>query len=207
MIKKKFITFEGVDCSGKSTQAKILVEKIMKNNKEAFLTREPGGSLGGEQIRELLVKGKKDRWSPETEILLFSAARRDHCEKIIIPKLKKNITVVSDRFHDSTRVYQGIKSEKLKTIVEDLHDLIIPVKPFLTFIIDIDPEIAFQRMEHRGSDERRFEDLGINFQKKVREGFLKLSLSNSKRFVLLNGNRKIDEISDEIFKIYNERCL
>ncbi len=207
MIEKNFITFEGIDCSGKSTQAKILVDEIIKNNKEAFLTREPGGSIGGEEIRELLVKGKKDRWSPETEILLFSAARRDHCEKIIIPKLKKNIIVVSDRFYDSTRVYQGIKNEKLKRIVEDLHDLIIPIKPFLTFIIDIDPKVAFQRMENRNSDEKRFEDLGINFQKKVREGFRRLSHSNSDRFVLLNGNRKVDEISKEIFKIYNERCL
>lgn len=207
MIKKNFITFEGIDCSGKSTQARILVKEIIRNKKKAFLTREPGGSFGGEQIRELLVKGKKDRWSPETEILLFSAARRDHCEKIIIPKLKKNITVVSDRFYDSTRVYQGIKSTKLKKIVEDLHDLIIPIKPFLTFIIDVDPKIAFKRMENQGSDERRFENLGINFQKKVREGFKKLSHSNPKRFILLNGNRKVDEISEEIFKIYNERCL
>ena len=205
MIEKKFISFEGVDCSGKSTQSKMLFEKIVKNGEKAFLTREPGGSYGGEQIRSLLVKGKKERWSTETEILLFTAARRDHCEKVILPKLRKSHTIICDRFMDSTTVYQGLKNSKLKKIIEKLHNLVIPIKPFLTFVIDIDPEIAFQRIEKRASDESRFESLGINFQSDVRKEFLKLAESDEKRFVLIDGNRKIDYIADEIFQLYNER--
>ena len=206
MIEKNFISFEGIDCSGKSTQAKILFEKIIKNGDKAFLTREPGGSYGGEQIRNLLVKGDKERWSPETEILLFTASRRDHLEKVIVPELKKSNTIICDRFLDSTRVYQGLKNSKLKSIIDRLHELVIPIKPFLTFIIDIDPKIAFQRILNRASDESRFESLGLQFQTDVRNEFIKLSKSEDKRFILIDGNRKIDDISEEIFQLYIERC-
>lgn len=189
-----FITFEGIDGSGKSTQARLLAGRMP----EAVLTREPGGSPGAEEIRALLLTGDPGRWSAETEILLFTAARRDHLEKTIRPALEAGRTVICDRFADSTRVYQGATRGDLRGTVDKLHTLMIGQEPDLTFIIDMDPEVALERGLARGSGEDRFEEMGLGFQETLRHGFLHLAHDNPGRCVVVNGHRDPDEIAAEI---------
>lgn len=190
----RFITFEGIDGSGKSTQARRLAERLP----DALLTREPGGSAGAEEIRSLVLTGDPDRWSAETEILLFTAARRDHLEKTIEPALADGRTVISDRFADSTRVYQGATRGDLRAMVDSLHSLMIGREPDLTFIIDMDPETALTRGLARQSGEDRFEDMGLGFQETLRHGFLALAHAEPARCVVIDGNRDPDAIAAEI---------
>ncbi len=198
MSKPRFITFEGIDGSGKSTQSRRFADHLRAKGEDVILTREPGGSPGAEEIRTLLLTGDTDRWSPETEILLFTAARRDHLEKTIQPALADGKTVISDRFADSTRVYQGATRGDLRGIVDSLHSLMIGREPDLTFIIDMDPETALQRGLARKSGEDRFEDFGLGFQETLRHGFLALAHANPERCVLIDGNRTPDQIASEI---------
>ena len=144
-----FISFEGIDGSGKSTQARRLAERLRGMGHEVVLTREPGGSPGGEEIRRLVLTGDRGRWSPETEILLFTASRRDHLEKTIRPALARGAIVVTDRFADSTRLYQGATRGDLRGVVDKLHDLVIGTEPDLTVVIDMAPETALGRSLRR----------------------------------------------------------
>ncbi len=201
MAQGLFITFEGIDGSGKSSQARLLANHLKTLGHDCLLTREPGGSEGAEEIRRLLVEGDPDRWSAETEILLFTAARRDHLEKTIEPALAAGKTVVSDRFADSTRVYQGAARADLRGVVDQLHSLMIGREPDLTFIIDMDPETALTRGLARQSGEDRFEDLGLGFQQKLRAGFLALAQDFPARCHVIDGNRNMDVIADEIAEI------
>ncbi|MDP5086559.1 MAG: dTMP kinase [Yoonia sp.] len=198
MTNPRFITFEGIDGSGKSTQARRFAEHLRGQGQDVVLTREPGGSPGAEEIRQLLLTGDPDRWSPETEILLFTAARRDHLEKTIEPALTAGKTVVSDRFADSTRVYQGATRGDLRGMVDSLHSLMIGREPDLTFIIDMDPALALERGLARKSGEDRFEDFGLAFQETLRHGFLALAKANPDRCILIDGNRTPDQIASEI---------
>jgi len=145
----RFITFEGIDGSGKSTQARRLYEALRAAGHEAVLTREPGGSPGAEEIRRLVLEGDPDRWSAETEILLFTAARRDHLERTIEPALAAGKIVVCDRFADSTRMYQGLSRGDLRALVDQLHTLMIGREPDLTVLIDMDPQRALARSWER----------------------------------------------------------
>ncbi|WP_036700626.1 dTMP kinase [Paracoccus sanguinis] len=144
-----FISLEGIDGSGKSTQARRLAEALRAEGHEVVLTREPGGAPGAEDIRRLLVEGRADRWSAETELLLFTAARRDHLERTIRPALDRGAWVVTDRFADSTRVYQGATRGDLRGAVDALHTLMIGVEPDRTFVIDLDPAEALARTLRR----------------------------------------------------------
>lgn len=198
MTAPKFITFEGIDGSGKSTQSRMFAEHLRAQGHDVLLTREPGGSPGAEEIRQLLLTGDPDRWSAETEILLFTAARRDHLEKTIQPALAAGKTVISDRFADSTRVYQGATRGDLRAMVDRLHDLMIGREPDLTFIIDMDPATALGRGLARKSGEDRFEDFGLAFQETLRHGFLALAHAHPDRCVLIDGNRTADQIASEI---------
>lgn len=183
----RFITFEGMDGSGKSTQARLLADRLTAAGHDVVLTREPGGSPGAEEIRRLLVEGDPDRWSPETEILLFTAARRDHLEKTIRPALARGAIVVSDRFADSTRVYQGAARGDLRELVDRLHRAVIGTEPDLTFVIDMPPEAALARGLARSSGEDRFEDMGLAFQEKLRAGFVELARQSPERCRLIDG--------------------
>jgi dTMP kinase len=196
-----FITFEGIDGSGKSTQSQILSEGLTALGHDVVKTREPGGSEGAELIRSLLVSGETDRWSPETEILLFTAARRDHLEKTILPALDNNQVVICDRYADSTRVYQGVARSDLRGTVDQLHEIIIQKEPDITFIIDADPENSLARGLARGSGEDRFEEFGLEFQKSLRSGFLKLAKEAPTRCHVVNGMREKHEIAHEILTI------
>ena len=204
MIKGRFITFEGIDGSGKSTQARLLSAYLKAKGVDVVLTREPGGSPGAEEIRRLLVEGAPDRWTAETEILLFTAARRDHLEQTIRPALNRGATVISDRFADSTRVYQGAARGELTDFVNRLHDMVIGVEPDLTFIIDMDPKEALSRGLARKSGEDRFEDMGESFQAKLRDGFHNLAAEHPNRCHLIDGNGDADEIAVKIARIADE---
>ena len=201
MGKGVFLTFEGIDGSGKSSQAKLLAATLRERGITVVHTREPGGSVGAEEIRKLLVEGDTGRWSPETEILLFYAARRDHLERTILPALERGDVVISDRFADSTRVYQGAVRSDLRETVDAIHVLMIGVEPDRTFVIDMDPKAALTRGLARKSGEDRFEDFGLDFQHRLRDGFKALAKSAPKRCLLIDGNRDIDAISAEILAL------
>lgn len=193
-----FISFEGIDGSGKSTQARMLADRLRTQGLDPVLTREPGGSPGAEEIRRLVLTGEPGRWSAETEILLFTAARRDHLERTIRPALAAGRTVITDRFADSTRIYQGATRGDLRATVDRLHDLMIGIEPDLTFVIDMDPTDALARGLARRSGEDRFEDFGLSFQETLRHGFLHLVHAFPARCVLVDGHRPAEDIAAEI---------
>lgn len=195
-----FISLEGIDGSGKSTQARLLAAAL-----GARLTREPGGSPGAEQIRALLVQGEPGRWSPETEILLFTAARRDHLERTIRPALAAGETVVTDRFADSTRVYQGAARSELRATVDLLHRAMIGIDPDLTLVIDMDPDAALARGLARRSGEDRFEALGAAFQHRLRDGFRSLAAEFPDRVCLIDGDRPPAVIAAEAERLARDR--
>ena len=196
----RFITFEGIDGSGKSTQTKLLAARLQDEGYDIILTREPGGSKGAEEIRDLVLQGATDRWSAETEILLFTAARRDHIERTILPALIQGKIVICDRFADSTRMYQGISRGNLRTLVDQLHHLMIPYDPDITILIDMDPEIGLKRAKARATSEERFEDFGLDLQKRMRSGFLELAREFDTRIALVDGNRDILELAETIYQ-------
>ena len=199
-MKKKgyFISFEGIDGSGKSTQIQKLAKFLETLNFDVITTREPGGSVGGEEIRKLLLQGEVDRWSAETEILLFTAARRDHLENIISPALDNGKIVICDRFTDSTRMYQGIRGLNLRNLVDILDKRVIDCDPDLTILIDIDPEISLRRAKSRKTDEERFENFGVELQLKMRKGVLELANEFGNRIEVVNGQQSIDSLTQEI---------
>ncbi|MDY6859368.1 MAG: dTMP kinase [Pseudomonadota bacterium] len=200
-----FITFEGIDGSGKSTQARRLADHLRATGRDVVLTREPGGSPGAEEIRRLVLEGDPDRWSAETEILLFTAARRDHLEKTIAPALAAGKAVICDRFADSTRLYQGITRGDLRGVVDQLHALMIGREPDLTFIIDMDPALGLARAKGRNGAEERFEDFGEALQQKMRAGFLDLAREFADRCVVVDGNRGIDAVAADVARLADGR--
>ena len=201
-MKGLFITFEGIDGSGKTTQINYFEKYLAEYGVDYVKTREPGGSRGAEEIRSLLVKGKTSRWSPETEILLFFASRRDHLEKTIMPALEAGKIVICDRFTDSSRVYQGLARSEIVSKVDELHNMMIDLEPNLTFILDIEPRLALKRGLARNTGEDRFEDFGEEFQKKARKGFLELSEKFPTRCKVINADRDPSKISKEIINQY-----
>ena len=196
-----FVTFEGIDGSGKSTQLRLLADHLQAKGHEVIVTREPGGSKGAEDIRRLLVEGDPGRWSAETEILLFTAARRDHVERLIQPGLAAGAIVVSDRFADSTRVYQGATRGDLRATVDALHARMIAMEPDLTLVIDMDPDAALARGLARQSGEDRFEDFGADFQRKLRDGFLALTEEYPDRVRLVDGSRDREAVAADVAAI------
>ncbi len=193
-----FITFEGIDGSGKSTQARLLAAHLRGLGQDVVATREPGGSPGAEEIRALVLEGDPDRWSAETEILLFTAARRDHLERTIAPALAAGQVVICDRFADSTRMYQGLTRGDLRGIVDALHQMMIGIEPDLTFLIDINPAEGLARARARCGHEERFEDFGLEMQIKMRTGFLALAAEFPARFRVIDGARPPEEVAADV---------
>lgn len=193
-----FISFEGIDGSGKSTQARRLAEDLRAKGHDVVLTREPGGSPGAEEIRALVLQGDPDRWSAETELLLFTAARRDHLERTILPALTRGALVICDRFADSTRMYQGLSRGDLRDAVDQLHERMIGIEPDLTILVDMDPEIGLSRAKGRQGVEERFEDFGTDLQRKMRAGFLELAQQYADRFRVIDGAGDMDDVAADI---------
>ncbi|WP_299297977.1 dTMP kinase [uncultured Tateyamaria sp.] len=196
-----FISFEGIDGSGKSTQTQLLADALRDAGHDVLLTREPGGSPGAEEIRELVLKGDPDRWSAETELLLFTAARRDHLERLIEPALAEGKIVICDRFADSTRMYQGVSRGDLRGKVDTLHSLMIGREPDLTLLIDMDPAQGLARAKSRKGTEERFEDFGSDLQEKMRAGFLELAKQYPDRMRTVDGTATVAHVAAQIWRI------
>jgi dTMP kinase len=203
--KGVFISFEGIDGSGKSTQTKLLKQALEDAGHDVILTREPGGSPGAEEIRALVLQGDPDRWSAHTEILLFTAARRDHLERTIQPALDAGKVVICDRFADSTRMYQGLSRGDLRSTVDQLHDLMIGIEPDLTLLIDMDPAEGLSRALSRNTVEERFEDFGESLQAAMRKGFLSLAQEFSDRFVVIDGAQPVLSVAQDILAATQKR--
>lgn len=192
-----FISFEGIDGSGKSTQARLLAASLRDMDYDVVLTREPGGSPGAEEIRSLVLEGDPERWSAETELLLFNAARRDHVERTISPALTAGKIVICDRFADSSRMYQGMRGG-LRSKVDLLHAEMIGIEPDLTLLIDMEPGAGLARAKARAGNEERFEDFGLALQEQMRAGFLSLAEEFSDRFRVFSGNQSIETVASNI---------
>jgi len=199
-----FISFEGIDGSGKSTQSKKLAAFLREKGYDVVETREPGGSRGAEEIRALVLQGDPDRWSAETEILLFTAARRDHMERLIEPALREGKIVICDRFADSTRMYQGLSRGDLRGVVDTLHNLMIGREPDLTILIDMDPATGLARALSRQTADERFEAFGEDLQSKMRAGFIALAQEFPDRFHRIDGDQNPDDVAADIRQVVDK---
>lgn len=193
-----FITFEGIDGSGKSSQARMAYDTLCTAGHTCHLTREPGGSTGAEEIRALVLNGATDRWSAMTELLLFTAARRDHIERVIRPAIARGEIVVCDRFVDSTRAYQGLNDTDMRALVDDLHRLTIGIEADLTLLIDIDPAEGLARAKSRGTGEERFEDKGLSFQTALRSAFADIAQQAPTRVKQINGAQPMQDVHQSV---------
>ena len=198
-MKGFFISFEGIDGCGKSTQIDFLTKHFAKMKKPVVKTEEPGGTEGANEIRKILLRENNFQWSVESEALLFMAARNDHVEKIIKPAIEDNKIVICDRFMDSTIVYQGMRSPQAKKLSLILFEL-IGINPDITFLIDMDPEIALDRALNRANDEDRFENYGISFQRQLRQNFLDIANKHSDRIKIIDGNKSPQQVAAQIIE-------
>lgn len=192
-----FISFEGIDGCGKSTQAALLADHLEAAGRTVLRNREPGGSDGAEAIRALLVEGDPGRWSPVTELLLYNAARRDNLERRLAPALDRGDWVVTDRWTDSTRVYQATRGGD-RAVVDALQDLVIGREPDLTFVIDMAPEKALGRGLARATEEDRFEQLGLAFQHTVRDGYRALAADFPDRVHIVDGDADPETVAARV---------
>jgi dTMP kinase len=200
MNRARFVTFEGGEGSGKSTQVAMLGQRLRAAGVECLLTREPGGSPDAEVIRQLLVTGKSGRWSTTSEILLNYAARESHLNDTIRPALLDGQLVICDRFADSTRAYQGFAGKGDLELIERLDEAIVgSTQPDLTFVFDLDPRVGLDRASARGGDDR-FERKGIEFHGRLREGYLHVVEAFPRRCQLIDASAGIDEIAHVIRK-------
>jgi dTMP kinase len=201
-----FITFEGLDFSGKSTQAKLLHEYLKKKKIKSVLLREPGGTKISEKIRAILLDREHLEMIPLTEFLLFSASRAQLVNEIIMPNILKGIVVICDRYYDSSSAYQGFGGNVNIQKVLQVNDFATGgLTPDITFFIDISPKDAFKRAEYRSNTKDRMENKNISFYNRVYKGFKTLAKKNKKRFVQINGTKPVEEIHSEIISYVNKK--
>lgn len=202
----KFITFEGGEGGGKSTQSRRLAEKLRSTGYKVVLTREPGGAPGSEAIRALLVSGDPDRWSPLAEALLFAAARDEHLRTTIRPALARGEIVVCDRFADSTRAYQGAAGGVPHDTVAVLEDMVVgTTRPDLTIILDIDPDAGMARAAERGEGEDRFERKAAAFHLDLRKAFLAIAAAEPERCIVIDAAGDADQVAAAVWPAVSAR--
>lgn len=198
MSKGRFITLEGGEGGGKSTQVFRLAEKLRRIGLPVVTTREPGGAEGAEIIRKLLVSGDPGRWDAMTELLLHFAARRDHLRRTIWPALERGDWVLSDRFADSTMAYQGYGHGLGRAVVEQMHALVLgDFRPDVTLILDLPVTEGLRRSEDRGG-ENRYERMDMAFHERLRQGFLEIARLDPGRCVVIDATRPVEAVSEEI---------
>ena len=196
-----FITFEGGEGTGKSTQVKHLAERLRAEGKDIVTTREPGGTPEAEALRALLVSGDPNNWSAEAEALLNYAARDSHLAKVIRPALAVGKTVICDRFMDSTRAYQGYAGGCSMPLIDELQRSIVgTTMPNLTLVFDLDPTLGLARAKLRaGADEDRYERKGLPFHKRLRDGFLAIAKSEPVRCKLVDASQNIESVARQVW--------
>jgi len=195
VTRGRFITFEGGEGVGKSTQIRRLVARLASEGREVVATREPGGSPGAEAIRDMVLRGAADRWSPVTETLLMYAARRDHIERVIRPALARGAWVVCDRYADSTRAYQGAAGGTDPGLIAAMERYVLEeVRPDLTLVFDLDPELGLARAVDRAGAEMRFESKGSAFHARLRQAFLEIAAREPERCVVIDAGGGIEQV-------------
>jgi dTMP kinase len=206
MDAKRFITFEGGEGAGKSTQVRLLAARLEELGHDVILTREPGGSVGAEEIRALLVNGESDRWTATTEVLLHFAARADHIARTVEPGLARGAWVLCDRFVDSSMAYQGIAQGLGRETISNLTKLVVDETiPSLTFILDLPVEEGLSRAGSRAGGEDRYEKMGTAFHEKLRDAFLDIAADEPSRCKTIDATTSIDAISEEIWALMVKR--
>ncbi len=204
----RFITFEGGEGAGKSTQVKRLAERLRAATIDPVLTREPGGCPGAEDIRALLVQGEQGRWSPLTEAWLNYAARREHLDRTILPALKAGRWVISDRFADSTVAYQGYGHGLGAEIIAKIHALVVgDFAPDLTLILDIPVKAGLERAVARAGNETRYERMDGGFHERMRQGFLDIARREPKRCAVIDAGRDVDAVAADIWAAVQDRLM
>jgi len=207
-VRGRFITFEGGEGAGKTTQARLLAERLREHGIDVVQTREPGGSPGAEEIRAIAVSGDAERWSARTETLLMYASRSDHLERKILPALEEGKWVVCDRFADSSRAYQGAGGGAPESLIEALDKHVVgDNQPNLTVVFDIPVEVGLERAFGRGLFETRFETKGLEFHQKLREGFLEVAVRHPERCVVLDATGEVEEVAERLWAVVEERLL
>lgn len=208
----RFVTFEGGEGVGKSTQVKRLLATLNKSSIQAIRTREPGGTPKAEAIRSFILQGRSEAWGPGAEAVLFAAARLDHVNQLIAPTLQSGKWVVSDRFHDSTRAYQGLTGGVDEKLIRGLEDLALDGhQPDLTLVLDMDPSEAFHRVSKRGVEGAlaetgdRFEKEDLAWHGRLRESFLEIARKNPKRCIVVDASQSEDDLEAEIWDIVTAR--
>jgi dTMP kinase len=207
-MRGRFITFEGGEGTGKSTQAALLAQRLRSLGIGVVLTREPGGSPGAEIIRHVLLSGAAKPLGPAAEAILFAAARDDHIHNTIAPALERGRWVVCDRFMDSTRIYQGELGGVDPKLLRALERVVVDdMKPDLTFVLDVPTDVGLARAGQRRGNaaEDRFESESKDFHERLRDAFRLLALSEPNRCVLIDANTTREAISEQIWKVVNER--
>ena len=211
-IPARFITFEGGEGVGKSTQVKRLLNNLERHNVRAVRTREPGGTPKAEAVRSFILQGRSESWGAGGEAVLFAAARLDHVNQLIAPNLRKGNWVLSDRFHDSTRAYQGLTGGVDDKLIGALETLALNGhNPDLTIILDMDPEAAFNRVAAREVEEGlaetgdRFEKEELDWHKRLRGGFLAIAEANPERCVVISADQGEDELEAAIWATVSAR--
>jgi dTMP kinase len=200
-----FITFEGGEGAGKSTQVARLAETLRASGREVVTTREPGGSPGADQIRALLVQGEASRWDPISETLLVYAARRDHLRRTVWPALDRGAIVICDRFIDSTMAYQGFGRGVGPELVDRVRQVAIgDFQPDLTLVLDLAVEAGLTRALSRGGAETRFESFDADFHQRVRDGFLQIA-AREPRCVVIDANASVEAVASRIQQVVRER--
>ena len=198
MDKGLFITFEGIDGCGKSTQIALTESYCKSKGRETLIIREPGGTTVGEKIRTILLDKKNDSMFPMAELLLYEAARAQIVEEKIVPALEAGMVVICDRFFDSTAAYQGYARGLGPELIDELNNIATSGRsPDITFYLDLSPEQALKRRIGRGEEEDRLEALGLSFQEKVRDGYLKWAEGRD-RIKIIDASVSPEEISDKV---------
>lgn len=199
MGRGRFITFEGGEGAGKTTQIALLRRHLEAGGRGVLATREPGGTPGAEEIRRLLVTGEPGRWDAWSEALLVTAARRDHVERVIRPALAAGTWVLCDRFLDSTLAYQGAVAGLGADAIEALHTLVFGrLRPDLTLLLDIDPAVGLARAGKRAEGEGRFEARGLEWHRKLREAFLAIAEAEPGRVRVIDAGGPVEGVADAI---------
>ncbi len=208
MSRGRFITFEGGEGAGKSTQLRLLSATLERHGIAPVITREPGGSPGAEEIRQLLVSGEPGRWDSITEALLHFAARRDHLTRTVWPALTEGRWVVSDRFADSTLAYQGYGHGLPAHMIEQLYALSVGAfTPDLTVILDLPVEEGLARAGARGGAEDRYERMGTAFHERLRRGFLEIAQHHPERCAVISASGTPDQVHQRIWQVVQSRLL